>query len=476
MLLFLRNGPQVIRPVWPPFGEMRHDVYLVDYHLGAQTGLSLMQSILAEEGIIAPFILLTGQGDHEVAIQAMELGAADFIVKGEFTGPMLERALLYAVRHAQTLHNLRLSENRYLGVIDSQTEMICRISPDLTLTFVNEAYCRYFKRTREQLIGQSFLMLLPEKDHERARSHVEEVGAGGCIAEYEYESTSGDQVTWQRWTDQPIYDANGNFLELQAVGIDITDRKLAETALKSALQKERELNELKSRFVSTASHEFRTPLTMILSTASYLEMACNVIPYEKSLQKLKKIQDACGEMTTLLDEVLVYAKGDANRIDFQPKAVDVVPFCLELVEDLNANHGKTNISVQVPNETAVQLDADEKLLRQILTNLLTNAVKYSPDAAEVEFEIGQTPSEVVFVIRDFGIGIPEKDQARLFEPFHRAANVRNISGTGLGLAITKNAVDLHNGNISFSSKRDHGTTFAVHLPINQQPMQTNTIE
>ncbi len=448
--------------------ENEHDVYVIDYYLGVQNGLDLMQEAM-EKGAMGPFILLTGQGEREIDLRAMELGAMDFIVKGDITTSTLERSILYAIRHASTLKQLRLSEERYLAVLQSQTELICRFTPDLKLTFVNDAYCQYFGKSTADLIGRSFLELVPAEDHDSIHQQIDTILQKGEKITYEHEiSTPNGDLAWQQWTDQPIFDAHGHIVEFQSVGFDITERKTAELTLLSALRKEKELGELKSRFVSMASHEFRTPLTMIMSTASFVEMAWDRIPAEKALQKLAKIQNTCIRMTDLIEEVLVYAKAEADRTEFRGAELNCSEFCAELVEDLNASDKQgRQIILDDRLNGHNKMIADERLLHQILTNLLSNAVKYSPKNAQIDFKISPSENQILFDVIDQGIGIPDKDKTHLFEPFHRATNSRDVSGTGLGLAITKKAVELHQGKITFTSEKDKGSHFTVELPIQQ---------
>ena len=444
-----------------------YDVYLIDLHLGQWNGFDLIKNGL-DAGCQKPLILLTGAGEREIDQQAMQLGAADYLVKGQFNGPMLERAIRYAIRHWNTLKELKHSEERVRHVLESQTELICRFKVDTTLTFVNSAYATYFGKSPDELIGQKWLTLIPKDQHDGILSHIHSIVNGREPVTYEHEViNSNGEVRWQQWTDKPILNADEDVIELQSVGIDITERKEAEIALRQALEKERELGELKSRFVSIASHEFRTPLTTILSTASFLEMAEEQISSEKRLARLHKIQTAADEMTELLNDVLLFGKAEANRLEYQPKSHDVVAFTTEIIEDIHAASGRRHKINYVNRMQDPMAKFDDKLMRQVVTNLLTNAVKYSPDGSEIRFELNNHDATLTIIICDQGIGIPEKDQAHLFEPFHRAKNVRDISGTGLGLAITKKAVEVHNGDISFESKHNEGTCFTIRIPQTQ---------
>jgi signal transduction histidine kinase len=221
------------------------------------------------------------------------------------------------------------------------------------------------------------------------------------------------------------------------------------------------------------SHEFRTPLTTIQSSAQMLERYRNRLPEEKQLSHLSRIQTAVERMTQMLNDVLIIGKAESGKLEFQPTQIDLVQFCRELVEELQQGSGKQQALAEHPDRVIAFTsqchcfsgNIDEKLLRHILSNLLTNAIKYSPDSSTVQFDLTCVNGNAVFQIRDQGIGIPPEDLPRLFETFHRATNVGTIQGTGLGLAIVKQCVELHKGEITVKSEVGKGTIFTVALPL-----------
>jgi PAS domain S-box-containing protein len=254
--------------------------------------------------------------------------------------------------------------------------------------------------------------------------------------------------------------------EVMVIVRDITKRKQAEEELRKTLEKEKELNELKSRFVSMTSHEFRTPLTTILSSSELLEFNRYRWTEEKQLTHLHRIQNAVHHLTQLLNDVLTLSRAEAGKLEFKPSPIDLVPFCRELVEELQPSGVPTHeITFTHEGNDATVTVLDQRLLRHILGNLVSNAIKYSPEGSTVEFSLTQRSDRVLFKIKDYGIGIPAEDQPRLFESFHRAENVGTIQGTGLGLAIVKQCVDLHGGEMTVESVVGKGTTFVVSLPL-----------
>ena len=246
---------------------------------------------------------------------------------------------------------------------------------------------------------------------------------------------------------------------------DITQRKQIEAELRKALARERELGELKSRFVSMASHEFRTPLATIMATADTLRNYIDRMQPEDVERRFDKIQAEVRHMTALIEEVLLVGSAEAGRVDFRPEVFDVVIFSKDILERLErTDRGAHTLSFQ-PEGPHTTVHADMRLLRQIITNLVSNALKYSPAGSTVELGLDCTaPDAFTLRVVDSGIGIPPADQQHLFEAFHRATNVGTIPGTGLGMSITHHAVDLHNGTITFESVVDAGTTFHVRVP------------
>jgi two-component system, sensor histidine kinase and response regulator len=244
-------------------------------------------------------------------------------------------------------------------------------------------------------------------------------------------------------------------------------------SLTNALEREKQLNELKSRFVTTVSHEFRTPLTSILSSAELLEHYSNKWSEDKKLSHLQRIQTSAKHMTDLLNDVLLLGKAEAGKLKLNPIELDLCSFCQEIVEEIQLTTDTHQImfekeisweSDRTTTKECPTVYLDKTMLRQILYNLLSNAIKYSPNCDRIDFHLSEEAKRVMFRVRDFGIGIPTGEQEQLYDSFYRADNVGSIPGTGLGLSIVKRAVDLLGGEIAIESQIDRGTTFSVTLP------------
>lgn len=244
-------------------------------------------------------------------------------------------------------------------------------------------------------------------------------------------------------------------------------RNEAEAAIRNALEKEREISELKTSFISMVSHDFRDPLTTIQMSIELMRHYKVKGDEQRQSLHFKRIQTAIDHMTNLLDDVLLVGKAESGKLTLQLAPVDLESFCSELVEELQLSD-KHRHPIFFACRGSSQGLWDEKILRQLFVNLLSNALKYSPQGSPVHFEVAFEDDSAVFQVRDSGIGIPPEDQKKLFDSFHRGRNVGQITGTGLGLTIVKRCVEVHGGWVAVESKVGAGTAFTVILPVSQQ--------
>ncbi|MCY7387286.1 MAG: PAS domain S-box protein [Burkholderiales bacterium] len=246
--------------------------------------------------------------------------------------------------------------------------------------------------------------------------------------------------------------------------IDIADRKLAEEEIRHALQRERELSDMKTRFVAMTSHEFRTPLAAILSSVELLEDYGDSMPDSERRDLLSLIKGSLSRLTAMQEQVLVIGRADSDKLEFRPEPLDVAAFCHDIVREVQPHAVARTIEIHmVPGLGAPLLDA--KLMRHVLTNLLSNAIKYSPASGSVSLSVAKMPAGLAFTIADDGIGISDDDVPHLFETFYRGKNAAPIAGTGLGLAIVRQCVDQHGGHIDVESRLGHGTKVTVTIPL-----------
>jgi signal transduction histidine kinase len=347
-----------------------HDVYLLDYRLGKENGLGLIK-MMSEQNLQAPLILLTGQGDRELDLEAMKAGASDFIVKTDLSPELLDRSIRYAIQQFRTINQLR--------------------------------------RKEEEL--QQLNIQLEQKVMERT-----------------------------------------------------SELKAAHGELTKALEKEKKLGELKSRFVSMASHEFKTPLTSILSSAVLIERYTETTQQEKRKKHIERIKSSVNNLTNILNDFLSLEKIESGGIKSNSDKINLDSFVAEILEE-TAPLLKPGQYIHYEHHGALELFIDQHHLKNILINLISNAIKYSNAGQRIGLKINYQNQLLNIEVTDQGIGIPEDDKEHMFEHFFRAANATNIQGTGLGLNIVKRYLDWMKGSIDFESQLGKGSTFKVKIPI-----------
>ncbi|NEQ35725.1 MAG: PAS domain S-box protein [Okeania sp. SIO3I5] len=410
----------------------------------------------------------------------------------------------------QKLHS---TEASYRSILENSVEGIFRSTPDGRYVYANPTLAKIFGYDSPgQLmanvndIGKQIYVNPSRRDE-----FLESIDRDGTVLKFESQAYRADgSIVWISENARAVRDPQGNLIAYEGDIEDITERKWAEAEMKKALEIEKELNQLKSQFISMASHEFRTPLTTILASAEALEHYGNKWNEEKKLTYLHRIQATVQHMTGLVNDILVIGKTESGNFDFSPEPLDLEKFCRDIIEDIKLNIGseysldfvvqeakqliaKKSTDTSVLNQI-LELDLnqqnyqqndsllvaqnqsigkipevvfiDEKLLQHILHNLLWNAIKYSPEGSQVYLKLSYLNNYVIFQVQDEGIGIPEAEQKYLFNSFYRAENAANISGTGLGLTVVKNFVDLHQGHIFVESEVGVGSTFTVILPLN----------
>lgn len=318
--------------------------------------------------------------------------------------------------------------------------------------------------------------LIPEEEIEAFKMLFQSALDGSAITNAELKIQRADgEIRTVLSSATPKRSIPGKVVGINFVGQDITEineykdsleKKVQErtSELMESLAKEKELVNLKSRFISIASHEFRSPLSNILFSAGYLEKYGNSVSKEDVLKRIDSIKKSVQHMSILLDDVLTLGKSESGKIKVHSQDINFTTFINGILEEVKAaDNNKHPLEVSGKYEGAI-VRSDEKLLRNILTNLLGNALKYTPDIKPVQFKIRIEPRNLTFSIRDQGIGIAAEELETIFEPFQRASNSENFRGTGLGLSIVKKAVELLDGKIEVKSKPGKGSTFTVKLP------------
>ncbi len=377
-------------------------------------------------------------------------------------------------REKQAEEWLRLMEsaitNANDAIVITESRPLDLLGP--RIVYVNPAFTRNTGYRPHEVIGKTPRILQGAKTDKQQLDHIREALQNWQPIRAELINYRKDQTEF--WSDiniMPITDETGMCSHWMAIQRDITNRKHAEAEIIRALGRERELNELRSQFISVTSHEFRTPLTTIQSSADLLRyFDCD----EQERDELfGQIQNSISHMIRLLEDVLFIGHAESGKLEFSPGSFHLPHFCQTLVAEVEtATQSRCPIEFHYQGDRLLVL-MDKKLLRQILTNLLSNAVKYSPPDHPVIFTVDAQSDSMIFQVKDTGIGISPADQQKLFECFHRGRNVGTTPGTGLGLFIVNQCVELHHGHISVESAVNQGSNFIVTLPAS--PTQGDSI-
>ncbi len=356
-----------------------------------------------------------------------------------------------ALRHSEALFRT-LAETTNAIIFILQNAQVCYVNP------VVEAITGY--KTEELLAHSNLYQKLNIKEPNLLREQ--------CSSELVQHQelmilTKSGEECWLDWSEV-VFKFEGKPAKL-VTAIDITARIQAEVKVRQALEQEKEFGELKSRFVYMVSHEFRNPLHLISFSTSALKRQTNQSIDEKKRNYLNRIQTAVEHLTELMDNILIFGISEAKKRIFEPKVLNLEQFCHDLVTQLQLSHASKCTLVFTSLGDFSRVCVDEKLLQPILTNLLDNAIKYSPKGSLVNLRLFSQEDEVILQIQDHGIGISAIDIHQIFEPFHRGNNVSDIQGTGLGLAVVKNLVKLHRGEITVASEVGVGSTFTIRFHI-----------
>jgi PAS domain S-box-containing protein len=393
----------------------------------------------------------------------------------QWSGRQVIQALITDIAERQRAQAaLAESEARFSAAFQASPAFIgiLRMS-DEKYVLANDAYLNWLGYPREEVLGRTCVELglwenLAERD-----SILQDIRTVGSIRQREcrWKNRRGERFTILLSAETIKLSETPHLLSM---ALDITQRKRAEEDLLKTLEREKELGQLKSNFVSMVSHEFRTPLGIIQSSAELLRDFYQEMPASEREEQLESITRNTRRMAGMMEEILALSRLEAGKLQFQPAALDLSAFCRRVLDEvLSATNRRCKIEL-VLGSMPEQAQADERLLNHIFTNLLSNAVKYSEPGSAVHFAVGRDGPDAVCTIRDQGIGIPEDDQQYMFKAFHRGSNVGTRPGTGLGLLLVKRCADLHGGKVTLNSKEGEGTAVTVRLHLFERNHEENT--
>jgi PAS domain S-box-containing protein len=368
---------------------------------------------------------------------------------------------------------LRSSEEKYRLIAENATDMITRTAANGVRTYVSSASIHLLGYEPDELIGQTSYQLIHPDDMDSVRHGWEALQISTSPVTFICRMRHKDgHYVWFEVVSQTIFDpVDGSITEYVAVSRDISQRKqmdrilLEQERLRFELQKEQELNAVKSNLMRTISHEFRTPLTLVTIATDFLDMYIDRLDTERRKERLDSIREQVKRLSEMLNDISFVVQGTLHRVAARKAPLDLEAYCRAILEETQVTVGKMHQFVYTVKPDAVQGIADKALLQRILSNLLSNAVKYSPENSVISLKLSRQDDDILFEVSDEGIGISPEEQKHVFEPFYRSRSVIDgIGGTGLGLSIVKDCVDLQGGSVAISSTPGTGTTFTVRIP------------
>ena len=384
------------------------------------------------------------------------------------------------------LANLR---RQHQLILNSVGEGIYGLDIQGNVTFVNPAAASLIGWKMEDLIGKSMHAILHHSKpdgsiYPREECHIYAAFKEGTIRRVD------DEVFWRKdgtsfpveYISTPMRDEKGELVGSVVTFQDITQRKLSESILQQANEeleqrvakrtselsqaydKLKQLNEVRSRFVAMVCHEFRNPLNNIAFSISSLKRYESLLSAVEKAEYLSDVEVNIDRMTQMTDELLIIGEIETKGISLTADKLDLVGFCQELITEFTQTYPNYQFQFE-SNIACLETECDSRLLRSILTNILTNAVKYSACDRAIRFKLTTSKKGVIFTIQDYGVGIPQEDLKYIFEPFHRGKNVSNIPGTGLGLNIVKTFIAFLNGEIEIISQLNRGTKVKITISL-----------
>jgi len=431
--------------------QEHYDIFLIDYRLDSQNGLDLIK-FAQDNGVIVPCILLTGQGDLKVDLDATRYGAADYLVKTELNAPMLERSIRYALSQAKVIRELDEKEKRYRSLFERSIDPIFLANEHLRLVDVNESFLKFFKCTKEEALTYTIGRIFPnEKDFEYFKNTLTAIEQ---IRDFEVPliSQGGEQKNCLV-NCVFIPDQASEFCCYQGIVHDLTMRKKAEKDMIIA-----ERLSMTGKIARTIAHEVRNPLTN-LNLA--LEQLKDEMPQNNESVKLYSdiIERNAGRIEQLIGEMLNSSKPKELHLELTP-IVDVIEETISLsIDRMNLNQIKLE---KFYSENLPRVLVDKEKIKIALLNIIINAVEaMEPGKGLLKINTELTNGSIIISVTDNGKGISAEDIEKLFDPFHTA----KPGGMGLGLTSTKNILSSHSAEIEVRSKLNEGTTFLIYFKL-----------
>lgn len=471
-----------------------HDVFLLDYRLGPRTGLDLLREA-KQRGCPAPIILLTGLGERDVDVAAMEAGAADFLEKGGLDAATLDRALRYTLlqkRHAEQLEKkvtertaelaranaslhkeaterkrieeeLQMSEVRFRDLADSMPQIVWVVAPDGTLEFINRRWTEYTGLTLDQSRAESWIGRVVHPDDVAVLTdRAEEGRARGAPYQVEFrlKRASDGAFRWFLARGVPIHNDRGEVVHWYGTSTDINDQKRTQEMLRDADRR-------KDEFLATLAHELRNPLAPIRNALEIMRLAGND---PTALERGRAmVERQVQQLVRLIEDLLDISRITRGKVQLRKELVDVSQVVQSALETSQPffERGGQSVTVDLPKQP-VLLEVDAARVAQVLVNLLHNAAKYTDTGGKIRLSVQRHQKSVVFRVRDNGMGIAPEMLSRIFDMFTQTvrAEDRSQGGLGIGLSLVRGLVELHGGTVKAQSEGPgKGSEFVVSLPL-----------
>lgn len=450
--------------------DTQPDLVLMDIFLqGKIDGIAAAWEI--GDRLDIPVIYLTAHSDPVTLQRAKKTAPFGYIVK-PFTENNLQVAIELGLEQYKREAFLKQRNQSLAPLLESMSDGVVATDEQGIITFMNPAAEAMTGWTQAEAIGQAFadiFHLINQKSEQPIENPVMQVLRDREVVYLEnYAALIHRNGTLVPIGDSasPINEKSGSIKGAVLVFWNSRDRS-PEQVLETTLEKQKEFNRLKAQFLSIVSHEFRNPLSTILSSTGLLQLYSTKWSEVQNNEQLAQIEEAVQQMNQLIESLLVASRAESGRLPFQSAPLDLVEFSRNLALEILQSTGDIYRLIFCVTGECFNASMDRNLLNHIFNNLLSNAFKYSLPGSTVWFQVNCDPAEsvVTFEIQDRGIGIPDSDRTDLFESFYRGENVGDIPGSGLGLAIVKQCVNLHKGEINFTSEVGVGTTFTVRLPL-----------
>ncbi len=365
--------------------------------------------------------------------------------------------------------DLEIEKENYRGIVEDQTELICRFGSFYQLTFVNEAFCRYFYKQYSELTGTSLLSLIPVEEQSEIEAQIAALNSDRQSLTVEMPIHVSEETHWVQWTIRILLDSNKQLIEYQAVGRDITGRIEMEKQLIEAKEIAEEANQAKSDFIADISHEIRTPVHAILGYAKIGINKAEKLTSDLMKRYLTEIQTSGSRLVDLINDLLDLSKLQTGKMVYAFELNSLSQTVQDVIEEFRGLAEEKEITLEFNNTGLTDsLMMDKEKIRQVVTNLLSNAIKFSDSKSGIKISLSNQGKMFLVSITDSGVGIPGDELETIFEKFTQSSKTSSskIRGTGLGLSISKQIITDHKGRIWAENNQHGGSTFLFELPVN----------